>query len=72
MQHVLHDPETQDGALLLLFCLVHPLDNVIEIVSLLVQIDRPVLQVGVQFKHDQAKTEAYSRQKARNEEIYHQ
>ena len=72
MKRVLHGAEAQDGALLLLFCLANPLNNVIEIVPLLVQIDRPVLQVGVQFKHDQAQTEADSRQKARNEEIYHQ
>ena len=52
MQGVLHDSKALDGSALLLLCLVYALD-VIEIVSLLVQIDRPILKVCVQFKHDQ-------------------
>ena len=52
MQGILHDSEALNGSVLLLLCLVYALD-VIEIVSLLVQIDRPILKVCVQFKHDQ-------------------
>ena len=52
MQGILHDSESLNGSVLLLLCLVYALD-VIEIVSLLVQIDRPILKVCIQFKHDQ-------------------
>ena len=71
MQGVLHDSEALDGSFLLLLGLVHAF-NVIEIVPLLMQIDRPILKVCVQFKHDQGQTEACCRKQTRDEQVHHQ
>ena len=61
MQGVLHDSKPLAGPLLLLLGLVKSL-NVVKVVTLLVEVDGPALQIGVQFKHNQAKAKTGSRE----------
>ena len=73
MQSILENLETLAGLLLTTTCLSEPLCSTICIVlTLLVELDGPTLEVGVKFEHDQSKTETSSDEQARYKEINHE
>ena len=58
MQSILKNLEAETGLLLAATCLCEPLSCAIRIVlTLLVELNGPALEVGVEFEHDQGKTE---------------
>ena len=73
MQSILKNLEAETGLLLAATCLCEPLSCVIRIVlTLLVELDGPALEVGVKFEHDQCQTETCGDQQARYKEIDHE
>ena len=73
MQSILKNLEALAGLLLTTTCLSEPLCSTICIVlTLLVELDGPALEVGVKFEHDQCETETRCDQQARYKEIDHE
>ena len=72
MQSILENLEALAGLLLTTTCLSEPLCSTICIVlTLLVELDGPALEVGVKFEHDQGKTQTRGDQQTRYKEIDH-
>ena len=72
MQSILKNLEALAGLLLATTCLSEPLCSTICIVlTLLVELDGPALEVGVKFEHDQGKAETRGDQQTRYKEIDH-
>ena len=73
MQSILKNLEALASLLLATTCLCEPLSCAICIVlTLLLELDGPALEVGVKFEHDQGKAETRGDQQARYKEIDHE
>ena len=73
MQGILKNLKALAGLLLATACLSEPLYGTICIVlTLLMELYGPALEVSVKFEHDQSKTETSSDEQARYKEIDHE
>ena len=72
MQSILENLEAVTGLLLAAACLGEPFCTICIVLTLLMELNGPALEVSVKFEHDQGETETRGDQQARYKEIDHE